>query len=86
MADKQKHTVYISEEKCEVTGVVGVVEYDDKEIVLKLNHSILTVSGEGLELENLSVDNQTASVKGKVTAIRYKKSAPKISFIKRLTK
>ena len=69
-----------------MTGVVGVVEYDDKEIVLKLSQTQLIVSGENLQLEALSVDSQTASVKGTVTAIKYKKSAPKLSFIKRLTK
>lgn len=86
MTDKQRHTLYICEEKCDVTGVVGVVEYDDKEIVLKLSQTQLIVSGENLQLEALSVDSQTASVKGTVTAIKYKKSAPKLSFIKRLTK
>lgn len=86
MTDKQRHTFYYSDEKCEVTGVIGVVEYDDKEIVLKLSQSILTISGESLELENLSVDNQTACVVGKLTAIKYKKSAPKLSLIKRLAK
>lgn len=69
-----------------MTGVVGVVEYDDKEIVLKLSQTQLIVSGENLQLEALSVDSQTACVKGTVTAIKYKKSAPKLSFIKRLTK
>ena len=86
MTDNQKHTVYINGEKCEVTGVIGVIEYDDKEVILKLAQSVFTLNGDGLELENLSVEDQTATIKGTITAMRYKKSAPKLSLIKRLTK
>lgn len=83
---KHNHTIFISESKCEITGVEGVSAYDDKEVVLSVIESTLYVSGVGLELENLSIEDKTAIIKGKVTALRYKKSAPKLAFLKRLTK
>lgn len=83
---EKKHTVYINGDKTDITGVEGVITYNDTEIVLKLEQSILTIQGTNLELENLSVENKTTTVKGNIQGLKYKKSAPKISFIKRLTK
>ena len=86
MSNANTHTLYLKDDFIEIKGVENVVTFNENEIVLTLTHSTLILTGSGLDLANFSVDNKYATIKGSVSNIRYKKSAPKVSIIKRLTK
>ena len=86
MSNNTGHTLYLQDNFIEIKGVENVVTFNENEIILTLTSSTLILTGSGLDLANFSVDNKYATIKGDISSIKYKKSAPKVSIIKRLTK
>ena len=86
MSNSTTHTLYINGSHIELTGVNNVITFSDSEIILSLNERTIQLNGEQLDLDVLNVKDGVAHVKGNITSIRYKKSTPKISLLKRITK
>jgi sporulation protein YabP len=69
-----------------VGGVLGVKSYNDKEITLILSEYLLVVSGEGLNIDKLDVEEGNITAEGVVLSLKYVKTLEKGGFLKRLTK
>lgn len=60
-----------------ITSVDDVLSFDESLISLSIGETVLNISGEGLSIKNLSIENGDISVSGNVSAIVYFDDAPK---------
>ena len=54
-----------------VTGVLDVIAFDLKEILLETSQGMLTIKGNDLHINRLSVEKGNLDVEGKVDALLY---------------
>lgn len=80
------HSFRYENGKIYATGVVSVEEFDDKEAVLRLSDSVLTLKGSGFVLVETEVKSGLFSMEGKITSLSYHAKEAKIGFVKRLFK
>lgn len=57
--------------RLEVTGVEEVESFDESEIIMSTSRGQLTVRGEGLHIETLSLDGGALKVDGTVESLTY---------------
>lgn len=57
--------------KLGISGVEEVESFDEQEIVMRTVAGGLVVTGEGLSVSRLSVENGDVSVNGRIDALRY---------------
>ncbi len=62
-------------EKLCVSAVTDVESFDDKRIVLRVGEDRLTITGEGLKLNQVSVEQGEATVVGLVDSCTYSRAA-----------
>ena len=68
----RKHTVTMEDRKrLEVTGVEDVDCFNEQVVVLQTALGTLTVSGAGLNLSRLNLEEGRVSVEGEVDALEY---------------
>ena len=67
-----------------VTGVLEVESFDERAVALVTARGALTIRGEGLHLQMLSLDGGEVRVDGTVDAIVYEPDAPAGGFFARL--
>ena len=70
--------------KLTVTGVEEVESFDETEISMLTGEGKLTVSGEGMRIDRLNVDNGDVNILGSIRALRYEDHAPEKGFWARL--
>ena len=54
-----------------VTGVLDVISFDVKEILLETTEGMLTIRGKDLHINRLSVEKRDLEVEGKTDALLY---------------
>ena len=54
-----------------LTGITEVVSFDDKQVVFDTVQGMLTIHGEGLKVDRLTIDNGEAGIEGKVYKAEY---------------
>ncbi len=57
--------------RLEITGVEEVESFDESTIIMSTNQGDLTVRGEGLHIETLSLEGGALKVEGKVESLSY---------------
>lgn len=67
-----------------VTGVEDVERFDDDEIVMLTTKGALTVRGQDLHMDRMSLDVGEISVQGLVTGLDYEETVPDRSLWSRL--
>lgn len=83
------HKLHIdNRNKIMITGVLDVISFDDKLVVLETVQGILTIKGEDLKANRLTIENGEAGIEGKVCSMEYTDSGRDKagSFISRLLK
>ena len=79
------HTVILEERsRLSVTGVEDVERFDESEIIMVTARGGLTVRGDGLHIEKLSLDAGEVSVEGLFTDISYEETVQSGSLWSRL--
>jgi sporulation protein YabP len=79
------HTVILEERnKLSVTGVEDVERFDESEITMLTSQGGLTVRGDGLHIEKLSLDSGEIGIRGLVTEMSYEETMPSGSLWSRL--
>jgi len=61
--------------KLSVSGVSDVGSFNEQEIVMETGEGRLTVRGDGLHMERLSVDSGDVAVTGRVDSLEYSSGA-----------
>ena len=78
MSADTKHTVIITERKrAEISGVSGILSFDESYISLDTSLGRLVIEGEGLRVEDLSRESGRINLVGDISAVYYEKKREK---------
>lgn len=67
-----EHTLILSGRSCAtITGVEDVDCFNEQIVILKTPPGLLTLSGEGLNISQLNLEDGRLIVEGEITAIEY---------------
>ncbi len=76
--NSKKHTLSLdSRSSLSVTAVDDVISFDETLVSLSIGESQLNISGDGLSIKNLSIENGELTVNGNITAILYFDDTPR---------
>ena len=65
------HVILEGRERLSVSGVEEVERFDEESVVMETSQGTLIVSGQGLHIEQLSLDGGDLKVEGRVNALIY---------------
>ena len=66
-----QNLVLESRERATVTGVLEVVSFDENQVAVETSHGMLTVSGDGLHVEKLTLEAGELVIAGRIDALLY---------------
>lgn len=72
---KQHRLIVTSREDMSITGVTDVISFDETMIVVETELGMLEIRGEGLHVNQLSLENGEMSLTGDITGIEYEDRA-----------
>ncbi len=73
-----KHSLSLdSRSSLNITAVDDVLSFDETLVSLSVGEAVLNVSGEGLSIKNLSLEDGNVTVNGKISAIVYFDDSPR---------
>ena len=58
-------------EKLSISGVLDVLSFDDQIVILETELGLLTVKGENLRINKLSIDTSEVIVEGEISNLAY---------------
>ena len=58
-------------EKLTITGVVDVLSFDDQIVIVETQLGLLTIKGENLRINKLSIDTSEVIVEGDIISLAY---------------
>lgn len=66
-----QNLVLENREKLSISGVVDVLSFDDQVVILETELGLLTVKGENLRINKLSIDTSEVIVEGEIYNLAY---------------
>ncbi len=69
-----QNIVLENREKLNVTGIIDVFSFDDQIIIIETELGLLTIKGENLKINKLSLDTSDFIVDGKIDSLTYSSS------------
>lgn len=73
-----QNIVLENREKLSITGILDVFSFDDQIIIIETELGILTIKGENLKINKLSLDTSDFTVDGKISSLAYSDSETNI--------
>lgn len=61
-------------EKLDISGVLDVLSFDDQVVMIETELGLLTVKGENLHINKLSIDTSEVIVEGEINSLSYSES------------
>lgn len=58
-------------EKLTVTGVIDVLSFDDQIVIIETELGLLTIKGEDLRINKLSIDSSEVMIEGQISNLGY---------------
>lgn len=58
-------------EKLTISGVLDVLSFDDQVVIVETDLGLLTIKGENLRINKLSLDTTEVIVEGKISSLSY---------------
>ena len=58
-------------EKLSISGVNDVLSFDDQIVILETQLGLLTIKGENLRINKLSIDSEEVIIEGEITNLAY---------------
>ncbi len=71
MTNVIQNIVLENREKLNITGVLDVLSFDDQIVILETELGLLTVKGENLRINKLSLDTSEVTVDGEISQLAY---------------
>lgn len=69
---KKVHNLQMkNRQECQITGIIDVKSYEPQEIVAILEDSILTIKGDKLHVNKLSLEQEELLLEGKINSFCY---------------
>ena len=72
--NKFQNLVLENRERLNVTGIVDIFSFDDQIIIMETELGILTIKGENLKINKLSIDTSDFIVDGRISSLTYSDS------------
>ncbi|MBE6683289.1 MAG: sporulation protein YabP [Ruminococcaceae bacterium] len=70
--NSKRHTLSLdSRSSLKITAANEVISFDETLISLSVGESVLNISGNGLSIKNLSLENGDIEIDGNITAVVY---------------
>lgn len=69
-----QNIVLENREKLNITGILDVFSFDDQIIIIETELGLLTIKGENLKINKLSLDTSDFTVDGKIDSLSYSNS------------
>ena len=66
-------------EKLSISGVIDVLSFDDQIVILETELGMLTIKGEDLRINKLSIDTQDVIIEGSISSLNYTEEEEKKS-------
>jgi len=66
-----QNIVLENREKLNITGVLDVLSFDDQIVILETELGLLTVKGENLRINKLSLDSSEVIIDGEINQLSY---------------
>lgn len=64
-----------SREKLTITGVLDVLSFDDQIVIVETQLGLLTIKGEDLRINKLSIDSSEVIIEGEIYNLGYSESS-----------
>ena len=71
MTNVIQNIVLENREKLNVTGVLDVLSFDDQIVILETELGLLTVKGENIRINKLSLDTSEVTLEGEISQLSY---------------
>ncbi|MGN1270167.1 MAG: sporulation protein YabP [Clostridia bacterium] len=71
MTNVIQNIVLENREKLNITGVLDVLSFDDQIVILETELGLLTVKGENLRINKLSLDTSEVTIDGEIYQLAY---------------
>lgn len=81
-----QHLTLDNRENLTISGANDVLGFSDNSIELDTNMGLLLIKGEGLRIVSISTEDKTAEIRGRISALEYKKQREGKSILKSLFK
>ena len=69
-----QNIVLENREKLNVTGINDILSFDDQVVIVETELGLLTVKGENLRINKLSIDTSEVIVEGDISSLTYSDS------------
>jgi len=66
-----QNVILENREKLTITGVLDVLSFDDLVVIVETELGLLTVKGENLHINKLSIDTSEVIVEGDISSLTY---------------
>ena len=66
-----QNVILENREKLNITGVLDVLSFDDQIIIIETTLGLLTIKGENLKINKLSIDTSDLIIDGIVNSLAY---------------
>ena len=66
-----QNLVLENREKLSISGVLDVFSFDDQVVILETELGLLTVKGENLKINKLSIDTSEVIIEGNISSLTY---------------
>lgn len=63
--------IMLNRKSCSLTGIVDVVAFDEKEVILETKMGALLIKGEDLHIKRLTLEHGEVDVEGRIDSYIY---------------
>ena len=72
-----QNLVLENREKLSISGVLDVLSFDDQVVIVETELGLLTVKGENLRINKLSIDTSEIKIEGNINSLGYSENHSK---------
>ena len=66
-----QNLVIVNREKISISGVIDVLSFDDQIVILETELGMLTIKGDNIRINKLSIDTTEVVLEGEITSMSY---------------
>lgn len=70
-SEATQNIIMENREKITITGVIDVLSFDDQIVILETELGLLTIKGDDLRINKLSIDSSEVIIEGKIYNLGY---------------
>jgi len=74
MSNIMQNLVLENRSKLSISGVLDVLSFDDQIVIIETELGLLTIKGENLRINKLSIDSSEVIVEGEINNLTYSES------------